>query len=49
MQTTPMKTALSRHDRMAHVVVDSVFAILDGKVPPNCINPQVLAARVAAK
>jgi glyoxylate reductase len=29
-------------EEMAHVVVDNVFAILEGRLPPNCINPQVL-------
>jgi glyoxylate reductase len=36
-------------EEMAHVVVDNVFAILEGRLPPNCINPQVLAARAAAQ
>jgi glyoxylate reductase len=27
---------------MANIVVDNIVAILDGKPPPNCINPQVL-------
>ena len=27
---------------MANIVVDNVVAIVDGKPPPNCINPQVL-------
>jgi glyoxylate reductase len=31
-------------EEMAHVVVDNIFAILEGRTPPNCINPQVLAA-----
>jgi glyoxylate reductase len=31
-------------EEMAHVVVDNIFAILEGRVPPNCINPHVLAA-----
>jgi glyoxylate reductase len=31
-------------EEMAHVVVDNVFAILEGRLPPNCINPQVLTA-----
>src|SRR5262249_24575909 len=30
-------------EEMAHVVVDNIFAILEGRTPPNCINPQVLA------
>jgi glyoxylate reductase len=40
---------LELREQMAHIVVDNVFAILEGKVPPNCINPQVFAARAAAK
>jgi glyoxylate reductase len=32
-------------DVMANVVVDNIFAILDGRRPPNCINPEVLDAR----
>jgi glyoxylate reductase len=35
-------------EEMAHVVVDNIFAILEGRPPPNCINPQVLAARPRA-
>lgn len=30
-------------EKMAHVVVDNIFALLEGKMPPNCVNPQVLA------
>lgn len=30
-------------ENMAHVVTDNVLAIIEGRVPPNCINPQVLA------
>ena len=33
-------------EEMAHVVVDNIFAILEGRTPPNCINPQVLAAKL---
>ena len=32
-------------EEMAHVVVDNIEALLDGRRPPNCINPQVLAQR----
>ena len=32
----------SLREVMANIVVDNVVAILDGKPPPNCINPQVL-------
>jgi glyoxylate reductase len=28
--------------QMANVVVDNVQALLEGRVPPNCVNPQVL-------
>ena len=30
-------------ERMANIVVDNILAILDGKMPPNCINPEVLS------
>ncbi|MGP0094129.1 MAG: 2-hydroxyacid dehydrogenase [Xanthobacteraceae bacterium] len=30
-------------EKMADVVVDNIFALLEGKMPPNCVNPQVLA------
>jgi glyoxylate reductase len=26
---------------MANIVVDNILALLDGKTPPNCVNPQV--------
>jgi glyoxylate reductase len=32
----------SLREVMANIVVDNVVAILDGKPPPNCVNPQVL-------
>jgi glyoxylate reductase len=32
-------------EEMAHVVVDNIVAILEGRLPPNCINPQVLTNR----
>jgi glyoxylate reductase len=28
---------------MANIVVDNILAFLDGRLPPNCVNPQVLA------
>ena len=28
---------------MANIVVDNILAFLGGKVPPNCVNPEVLA------
>jgi glyoxylate reductase len=34
-------------EKMAHVVVDNILAILENHPPPNCINPQVLAQRAA--
>jgi glyoxylate reductase len=30
-------------ERMAHVVVDNILAVMDGRHPPNCVNPEVLA------
>lgn len=30
-------------ERMAHVVVDNIAAIVEGRLPPNCINPAVFA------
>ena len=27
---------------MANIVVDNILAYLNGKRPPNCVNPQVL-------
>jgi glyoxylate reductase len=30
-------------ERMAHVVVDNIAAIAEGRMPPNCINPAVFA------
>jgi len=29
-------------DQMANIVVDNIQALLDGRLPPNCVNPQVL-------
>jgi glyoxylate reductase len=29
-------------DLMANLVVDNIEALIDGRVPPNCVNPQVL-------
>jgi glyoxylate reductase len=29
-------------DVMANIVVDNIEALIDGRVPPNCVNPQVL-------
>jgi glyoxylate reductase len=30
-------------DKMANIVVDNIQALIDGRTPPNCVNPQVLA------
>jgi len=30
-------------ERMANIVVDNIEALIDGRAPPNCVNPQVLA------
>ena len=32
-------------ETLAHIVVDNVIAILDGRQPPNCVNPEVCAAQ----
>ena len=31
-------------EEMANIVVDNILAILDGRIPPNCVNPEVLDA-----
>lgn len=31
-------------EKMANIVVDNIFAILDGKRPPNCVNPAIYGA-----
>ena len=28
-------------EEMANIVVDNILAFLDGKTPPNCVNPEV--------
>jgi glyoxylate reductase len=33
---------LEVREEMANIVVDNIEALLDGRVPPNCVNPQVL-------
>ncbi len=30
-------------EEMANIVVDNILALLDGKTPPNCVNPEVLS------
>jgi glyoxylate reductase len=29
--------------KMANIVVDNILALLEGRKPPNCVNPEVLA------
>jgi hypothetical protein len=29
-------------EQMANIVVDNVLALIAGRRPPNCVNPQVL-------
>jgi glyoxylate reductase len=29
-------------DQMANIVVDNIQALINGRLPPNCVNPQVL-------
>jgi lactate dehydrogenase-like 2-hydroxyacid dehydrogenase len=31
-------------ERMANIVVDNILAILDGKRPPNLVNPEIYPA-----
>lgn len=33
---------LELREGMAHIVVDNIAAIVEGRTPPNCINPDVL-------
>jgi glyoxylate reductase len=33
---------IETREEMASIVVDNILALLDGKVPPNCVNPEVL-------
>jgi glyoxylate reductase len=30
-------------ETMAHVVVDNIIAVLEGRIPPNCWNPEIYA------
>jgi glyoxylate reductase len=32
-------------DAMANLVVDNILAVLEGRQPPNCYNPEIYAAR----
>jgi glyoxylate reductase len=42
--TTPHlgSAVIEVREKMAHIVVDNIEALLAGKPPPNCVNPQVL-------
>jgi glyoxylate reductase len=31
-------------EKMANIVVDNIQALIEGRTPPNCVNPQVLQA-----
>jgi glyoxylate reductase len=35
---------LEVREAMANIVADNILAILDGKPPPNCVNPEVYSA-----
>jgi hypothetical protein len=26
---------------MANIVVDNIAAVIEGRVPPNCVNPEI--------
>jgi lactate dehydrogenase-like 2-hydroxyacid dehydrogenase len=30
-------------ETMANIVVDNILAVLEGRRPPNCVNPEVYA------
>jgi glyoxylate reductase len=32
-------------EQMAHIVVDNILAILEGKQPPNCWNTEIYTAK----
>ena len=36
-------------DVMANIVVDNIQALIDGRMPPNCVNPQVLKPVLTAR
>jgi hypothetical protein len=29
---------------MANIVVDNIAAVIEGRIPPNCVNPEIYAA-----
>jgi glyoxylate reductase len=39
---------LEVREQMANTVVDNIVAVLEGRVPPNCVNPQVYASSSGA-
>ena len=42
--TTPHlgSAVIEVREQMANIVVDNVLALIAGKKPPNCVNPEVL-------
>jgi glyoxylate reductase len=44
--TTPHlgSAVIEVREQMANIVVDNILALLAGKNPPNCVNPEVLRA-----
>jgi glyoxylate reductase len=36
---------LEVRDQMANIVVDNIEALIEGRAPPNCVNPEVLGKR----
>ena len=38
---------LEVRERMAGIVVDNIAALLDGRPPPNCVNPEVLQSSLS--
>ncbi|HEY1474947.1 MAG TPA: D-glycerate dehydrogenase [Pseudolabrys sp.] len=36
-------------ETLANIVVDNVMAIIEGRQPPNCVNPEVCALKVQAR
>jgi glyoxylate reductase len=36
-------------EQMANIVVDNILALIAGKTPPNCVNPQVLEVACRAR
>jgi glyoxylate reductase len=44
--TTPHlgSAVIEVREQMANIVVDNIVALLAGKTPPNCVNPEVLQA-----